>query len=84
MLMPIDRLTSFVTRLRAWGLHGFAASLVEATGPLALLGAQTLYAAGPMLAPWVPDDEVITWARWLEDPLTLPQLAARLNQEADE
>ena len=84
MPMTIDRLTSFLIRLRVWGLNGFAASLLEAAGPLALLGAQTLYAAGPMLTPLVPDDEVTTWARWLEDPHTLPQLAARLSQEADE
>ena len=79
--MKEDRIAELTNRLRAWGLNGFAASLLESAGPLTFLGAQALYATGPMLNPFFAEDEVTALARLLEDPTALQALADRLNQE---
>ena len=80
--MTDNRFAELIFRLRAWGLNGFAATLLESAGPLPFLGAQALYAAGPMLTPFVPEDEVTALAHLLEDPDALQSLAERLNQES--
>ena len=82
--MNDGHIMELTNRLRAWGLNGFAASLLESAGPLTLLGAQALYAVGPMLNPLLPEDEVTALARLLEDPASIQALADRLNQESPE
>lgn len=76
-----DRITEFARRLRAWGLNGMAASVLEAGGPLAFLGAQALYFVGPTLAPFAPEDDVLALARLFEDPASVHALAERLTEE---
>ena len=82
--MKDERIAELTNRLRAWGLNGFAASLLESAGPLTFLGAQALYAVGPMLNPLFPEDEVTSLARLLEDPSSIQALADHLNQESPE
>ncbi len=80
-LMDKNRLDSLARHLRAWGLNGLAAALLESAGPAAFLGAQALYFASPALTPFAPDDEVTALARWLEDPLALQNFAHQLVEE---
>ncbi len=74
---------SLTRRLRAWGLNGVAASLLEASGPLTVLGAQALYFANPFLTPFAAEDDVTALAHLLEDPAAVQRLAHRLAEEAD-
>jgi hypothetical protein len=80
--MNNDHFAELITRLRAWGLNGLAATLLESAGPLTFLGAQALYATGPLLTPFVPEDEVTALAHLLEDPNALQSLVERLQQES--
>jgi hypothetical protein len=81
-MMTEERVAGLARRLRAWGLNGLAASLLESGGPLAFLGAQALYFVGPTLAPFAPEDEVTALARLLEDPASVQALAQRLEEDA--
>jgi hypothetical protein len=53
--------------LYRWGLRDFAATMLEAAGPLTILGAQVVYILQPILGRWSQTG-------------TLPQLAALLEQ----
>ena len=75
------RLASLANRLRLWGLNGLASSLLESAGPLAFLGAQMLYVAGPVFSPFNLEDDVTALARLLEDPQAVQALAERLGEE---
>ena len=80
--MDENRVAAVVRRLRAWEMNGLAASLLEAGGPLGVLGAQAIYFAQPFLTPFVVEDEVTAFAQWLENPAALRALAHRLTEEA--
>ncbi len=54
--------------LRSRGLEGLAAWVLEAAGPLTVLGAQALYLGSPLLRPMLPEDQVEALAGLLEDP----------------
>lgn len=65
---------AWAERLRHWKLDAFAALLLEAGGPLTLLGAQALYFARPFLGGeqievvahmLEEDEEVLAFARYL-------------------
>ena len=79
--MDENRLDAWARRLRAWGLNGLAAALLEPAGPAAFLGAQALYFASPALTPFAPEDEVTALAHWLEDPLAMQTFAHHLAEE---
>ncbi|NPV67641.1 MAG: hypothetical protein HPY64_10890 [Anaerolineae bacterium] len=74
-----NRLAVWGERLRAWGLEGLVAALLEAAEPLGPLGAQALYVAQPALGVFLPAESVGRWARALEDPATLAWLRAGLT-----
>ncbi len=82
--METSRFDALTRRLRAWGLNGLAAALLESAGPFALVGAQALYFAGDTLAPFVGGDEVTALARLLEDPAAVRTLAQQLTSERSE
>ncbi len=63
-----DILEQWRARLQALGLEEEAAALLEATGPLNLLGAQLVYLGQPLLRGWLPEDGLNTLATMLEDP----------------
>lgn len=70
--------------LKANGLSAVALALAEHAAPLSLLGAQALYVGQPFLA-WVwPHESIGQWARWLEDPASLPNLAQHLRSQSVE
>lgn len=53
--------------LRQRGLVGFAAWLLEAAGPLTILGAQALHFGEPFLRPVLPGDQIQDLAHLLEE-----------------
>lgn len=81
--MESSRFDAFARRLRAWGLNGLAASLLESAGPFAFVGAQALYFAGDTFAPFFGGDDVAALARLLEDPAQVRAWARQLSQEGD-
>jgi hypothetical protein len=76
-----ERTANLARRLHALGLNGVAATLLESAGPLAFLGAQALYFTGPVLSPFLPEDDVTALARLLEDPAALQAFAEQLHEE---
>lgn len=58
-----ERWTRWAGNLRRLGLAGLAAWLIEAAGPLRLIGAQALYAGRGMAG-----DDLMALADLLEDP----------------
>jgi len=53
--------------LQRWGVEEWVASFLEATGPLAILGAQVVYISQPLLRHSIPEDHLDALARLLED-----------------
>ena len=71
----------WATALRRWGLHGLAAGLVEAAGPLNLLLAQALYIGQPYLRTSSTGGGISALARLLDDPRKAARFAAYLREE---
>jgi hypothetical protein len=69
----------FVRWLRQMGLNGLAASLLEAAGPLASVGAQVTYMIEPLIG--TRDSQISELARTLEDPEGVLQLIEALRSE---
>jgi hypothetical protein len=65
--------------LRAWGVGGLAAELLESGGPLSFLGAQALYFAAPVMEPFGSGSHLRAWAELLEDPAAVRDLVSRLR-----
>lgn len=63
--------------LRQRGLHGLAAWLLDASGPLAVIGAQVLYLGQP----FVQNRHVDALARLLEDDNEAQAFAAFLRED---
>jgi len=77
-LMPL------ITRLRALGLHGLVASVLEAgPGPITYLSAQLLHTLAPIARVVTETDTTSLLANILEDPLAMRQLAQQLNGASD-
>ena len=55
-------------KLHRWGMLDFAASLLDATGPLNLLGAQVVYLGQPLFDQVLPAEHLDALALMLEDP----------------
>jgi hypothetical protein len=53
--------------LQRWGVVDLTASLLEAAGPLSVLGAQFVYLLQPLLGPVSPAGHLDALARLLED-----------------
>ena len=66
--------------LHRWGLTNFAATLLEAMGPLSLFGAQMVYLTQPVLTTFVPADRLNALADLLEDPKTAQSFITVLRQ----
>lgn len=58
---------SWASILQRWGLEQWAASILEAAGPLSMLGAQAVYLSAPLLKNILPMAQLETLARTLED-----------------
>jgi hypothetical protein len=55
-------------RLKDWGMSEFAASVLEATGPINLVGAQLVYISQPVLDGIFPARHLNALASLLEEP----------------
>jgi hypothetical protein len=67
--------------LRRRGLENLAAFVLEAAGPLTVLGAQALYFSGPLLHPALTDVQRDALADLLEDRDEALAFAAFLREE---
>jgi hypothetical protein len=66
--------------LRRWGVKEFAASLLEALGPLTIVGAQAAYVGQPMLSSLIPPDKFDEMVRLLEEPDRTKAFVAYLRE----
>ena len=55
-------------RLKGWGVGEFAASALEAIGPIHLVGAQLVYVSQPVLDGIFPAEHLNALASLLEEP----------------
>lgn len=69
-----QRLRQWARGLRKTGLSDVVAAMLEAVGPISLLGAQVLWIAQPTLNIFMPADEVGGLARLLETESGLAHL----------
>ena len=53
--------------LHRWGMENLAASILEAIGPLAVLGAQVVYLSQPILHGFLPANHLQALAHLFED-----------------
>lgn len=54
--------------LHRWGVRETVATLLEAIGPLNIIGAQVVYLGQPLLNMILPEDHVSAFANLLDDP----------------
>jgi hypothetical protein len=66
--------------LHKWGLAGWAASLLEAAGPLNLLAAQAIYMIKPLADTAMPDNHWQALSEMLEDTKEAQRFAALLRE----
>lgn len=53
--------------LQQWGVSDVVAAILDASGPLTILGAQLIYLSQPVLSRLLPDEQLEGLARLLED-----------------
>jgi hypothetical protein len=58
----------WVDHLKGWGMGEFAATILEASGPINLVGAQLVYISQPLLGGIIPTDHLSALANLLEEP----------------
>lgn len=68
--------------LRGWGVHQVAAALLEASGPLKVVGAQLVYLSQPVLGGFLDDGSLTTLAEMLEKPDQTKTFIAFLRKDA--
>jgi hypothetical protein len=76
-----DSWPSWAESLRRRGLENLVAWVLEAAGPLTVLGAQVLYLGSPLLRPVVSNKQVDALAGLLEDSRETLAFAAYLRKE---
>ncbi len=67
--------------LQQWGVNDWMASLLEAIGPLSVLGANMVYLSQPVLHNIFPDDQLVALAQMLEDPIQTEAFTNILREE---
>jgi hypothetical protein len=66
--------------LRRWGMQAFAASLLEAAGPLTTLGAQMVYLSQPVMSSIFPRGHMDALATMLDNPAETRQFIVFLRE----
>jgi hypothetical protein len=69
--------------LHRWGVQDLVATLLEATGPLNLLGAQVVYLGQPLFNQVLPEDHLDALASVLEDPEETQAFTTLLRQQGN-
>lgn len=72
----------WASRLQQWRMHQFAAALLEASGPLKLVGAQLVYLGQPVLGGFVDNEQLDMLAKMLEEPTQTETFIRYLREEA--
>jgi len=72
----------WANRLQQWHMHQLAAALLEASGPLRLVGAQLVYLGQPVLGGFVASEQLDTLAAMLEEPNQTDTFIRYLREEA--
>jgi hypothetical protein len=72
-----DALTRLIARIGGTGLGNILAAILDAAGPIALIGAQAIYALDPLLSAKGSDWNELGQA--LEDPESLEELIKALR-----
>jgi hypothetical protein len=72
----------WIKTLRHWGMQFLVASLLEAAGPLTMLGAQFIYLSQPVLNGIMPGRQVDALATLLEDPAETRQFIVSLRESS--
>ena len=67
--------------LQHWGISDLAAILLDAFGPLNLLGAQFVYFGQPLLEQFLPDGHTHALASMLEDSTQTKEFVTYLRQK---
>ena len=67
--------------LHRWGVKEFAASLLEALGPLTIVGANAAYVGQPILTSLIAPDKFQEMVRLLEEPDRTKAFVAYLREE---
>jgi hypothetical protein len=67
--------------LHRWGMEDMAASVLEALGPLKLIGAQVVYIGQPILNTIMPKDHVTAMAKLLDKPGEAEAFTSFLRQQ---
>jgi len=72
----------WIKTLRQWGMQSLVASVLEAAGPLTMLGAQMIYLSQPVLNGIMPGRQVDALATLLEDPVETRQFIVFLRESS--
>jgi hypothetical protein len=72
---------SWATTLRRWGLQNWAAAVLEAAGPLTILGAQVVYLGQPILSGVMPKSGLNALSNLLENQQQVQAFAAFLKEQ---
>ncbi len=70
----------WANRAHRWGIGDWTATLLEAIGPLSVLGAQAVYLANPLLSPLFPKGHLDALANLLEEPEQAQAFSALLRE----
>jgi len=68
-------------RFHRWGIAEWSAVILESAGPLTILAAQIVYLSQPVLSWLVPENQLHSAARILEQPDQLSEFIKMLRQE---
>jgi hypothetical protein len=74
-------LQGWANRLQQWRVHQLAAALLEASGPLKLVGAQLVYLGQPILGGFVANEQLNMLAEMLEEPTQTKMFIRYLREE---
>ena len=72
---------AWADKLHRWGLGDWVASLLEAAGPLTIIGAQLIYISQPLLNATMPDKHTETLLGILEEPERTKTFTEFLREE---
>lgn len=69
--------------LHRWGVRDLVADLLEAAGPLTILGAQAIYLSQPLFSPSTAEGALSALARLLENPPAAQAFVAFLRETSN-
>jgi hypothetical protein len=76
---PRSHREPFVRLIRKWGLSSLLAALLENGSVFAILAAQSIYIASPVLSSWFSSAALAQAAKAIEDPAERAELISELR-----